>query len=112
MDETKIEARAAERLITGQAWDDYCETLKAAGRMIEEFGEQPSDLDRAEWYRFLTRLMRRGAERLIENGEPTRPRLRDMPWRQSIKRCSVWATRAWRLCRRRGLSSSNSSGML
>ena len=84
MDGTMIEARAAERLITGQAWDDYCETLKAAGRMIEEFGEQPSDLDRAEWYRFLTRLMRSGAERLIENGEPTRPRLRDMPWRQSI----------------------------
>jgi len=75
---------AAERLLTGAAWDDFCETLKVAGRMIDRFGDQPSDLDRAEWYRFLTRLTRSGLERLVENGEPTRPRLRDMVWRQSI----------------------------
>ena len=75
---------AAGRLLTGAAWGDFCETLKVAGRMIDHFGDQPSDLDRAEWYRFLTRLTRSGLERLVENGEPTRPRLRDMVWRQSI----------------------------
>jgi len=78
------ENRAAQRLLSGAAWDDFCDTLKVAGRMIEQFGDQPSDLDRAEWYRFLTRLTRSSFERLVENAEPTRPRLRDMVWRQSI----------------------------
>jgi hypothetical protein len=84
MEMREIEARATQRLLSGQAWDDFCDVLKVAGRMIDRFGDDPSDLDRAEWYRFLTRLARSGFERLIENAEPTRPRLRDMVWRQSI----------------------------
>lgn len=76
--------KSAERLLSGAAWEDFCETLKVAGRMIDRFGDQPSDLDRAEWYRFLSRLTRSSLERLVENAEPTRPRLRDMVWRQSI----------------------------
>jgi len=83
-DREPIDAKATERLLSGRAWDDFCDTLKAAGRMIEAFGDAPSDLDRAEWYRFMTRLARSSIERLIENAEPTRPRLRDMVWRQSI----------------------------
>lgn len=79
-----VQARAAQRLVSGQSWDDFCDVLKVAGRMIDRFGDDPSDLDRAEWYRFLTRVARSGFERLIENAEPTRPRLRDMVWRQSI----------------------------
>ncbi|QGP80507.1 DUF1214 domain-containing protein [Sphingobium sp. CAP-1] len=75
---------AATRLLSGAAWDDFCDTLKVAGRMIDRFGDQPSDLDRAEYYRFLSRLARSSLERLVENAEPTRPRLRDMVWRQSI----------------------------
>ena len=84
MSDPTINPKAAERLLSGAAWDDFCDTLKVAGRMIDRFGDEPSDLDRAEWYRFLTRVTRSGFERLIENGEPTRPRLRDMVWRQSI----------------------------
>jgi hypothetical protein len=83
-DMNEAELRAAQRLLSGQSWDDFCDVLKVAGRMIDRFGDDPSDLDRAEWYRFLTRLARSGFERLIENAEPTRPRLRDMVWRQSI----------------------------
>ena len=75
---------ASTRLLSGEAWDDFCDTLKVAGRMIEEFPHDPSDLDRAEWYRYLTRLARNGFERFVENCEPERPRLRDAPWRQSI----------------------------
>ncbi|MEZ4290844.1 MAG: DUF1214 domain-containing protein, partial [Myxococcota bacterium] len=63
-------------------------TLKQAGRLVEAFddgqGGGPSDLERAEWYRFLSRMVRNGFERMIENCEPERPRLRDAPWRQSI----------------------------
>ena len=77
-------AVARQRLISGQAWDDFCDVLKAAGRHIEQVNGPLSDLDRAEWYRFMTRVARSSMERLIENAEPTRPRLRDMVWRQSI----------------------------
>jgi len=75
---------ASSRLLSGKAWDDFCDTLKVAGRMVEEFPADTSDLDRAEWYRYLTRLARNGFERFVENCEPERPRLRDAPWRQSI----------------------------
>jgi hypothetical protein len=75
---------AAARLLSGRAWADYCEVLRLAGQAIERFGAEPTELDRAEWYRFLTRLTRNGLERFVENCEPERPRLRDAPWRQSI----------------------------
>jgi len=76
--------RARDRLVSGEAWDDFCETLKVAGRVIDGFGDEPSDVERAEWYRYLTRMVRNGFERMVENCEPERPRLRDAPWRQSI----------------------------
>ena len=75
---------ANDRLLSGRAWDDYCETVRQAGHMINRFGDDADTLDRAEWYRFMTRLMRNGFERFMENCEPERPRLRDAPWRQGI----------------------------
>ena len=75
---------ARDRLVSGAAWEDCCDTLKVAGRVIDAFGDAPSDVERAEWYRFLSRMVRNGFERMVENCEPDRPRLRDAPWRQSI----------------------------
>lgn len=72
------------RASSGQAWRDYCRVLEIAGTLINKIEGPLNDLDRAEWYRFLTRLMRNGAERFLENNEPERPRLRDTPWRQGI----------------------------
>lgn len=74
----------ADRLLSGRAFEDYLETIRIAARMIERFGDEVDELDRAEWYRFVTRLMRNGFERFVENSEPERPRLRDTPWRQAI----------------------------
>ena len=76
--------KAHERAQSGEAWQDYCQTLLTAGAMIDSFDDEVTELDRAEWYRFLSRLMRNGAERFMENCEPLRPRLRETPWRQSI----------------------------
>jgi hypothetical protein len=76
--------KAAARLLSGRAWDDFCEQIRLAGHMIERFGDTADELDRAEWYRFMTRLMRNGFERFMENCEPERPRLRDAPWRQGM----------------------------
>jgi len=74
----------SERLLSGRAFDDYLDIVRLAARTVERFGEEVDDLDRAEWYRFVTRLMRNGFERFVENCEPERPRLRDTPWRQAI----------------------------
>lgn len=102
---------AHDRLVSGQAWDDFCDTLKLAGRHIQAVDGPLSDLDRAEWYRFMTRLARSSMERLIENAEPTRPRLRDMVWRQSINvqtvdqdhlMCQFDAARDYRITGTRG----------
>ncbi|MFM7275869.1 MAG: hypothetical protein ACKO4A_18835, partial [Gammaproteobacteria bacterium] len=76
--------KAARRLLEGRAWDDFCEQLRRAGHMVDRFGDTANALDRAEWYRFMTRLMRNGFERFVENCEPERPRLRDAPWRQGM----------------------------
>ncbi len=84
MEAREIDRRATQRLVEGESWDDFCEALKGAGRIIEQFGALPTDQDRAEWYRFLSRLVRNGFERFVENCEPERPRLRDAPWRCSI----------------------------
>jgi hypothetical protein len=79
-----MDDKAAERLLSGRAWDDFCEQVRLAGHMVDRFGDTADALDRAEWYRFVTRLMRNGFERFMENCEPERPRLRDAPWRQGI----------------------------
>jgi hypothetical protein len=80
----ELDRAKAERLLSGRAWDDYCEQVRRAGHVVDLFGDEVDDLDRAEWYRFVTRLMRNGFERFVENTEPERPRLRDAPWRQGI----------------------------
>lgn len=75
---------AAKRLLTGQAWDDFCETLRRTGHEIDKWGGEPNELDRTEWYRYLSRVLRNGLERFVENCEPDRPRLRDVPFRFSV----------------------------
>ncbi len=75
---------AAKRLLTGQAWDDFCETIRLTGHEIDRWGNVPDDLDRTEWYRHLSRMVRNGLERFVENCEPDHPRLRDTPFRCSI----------------------------
>lgn len=79
-----IHNAATERLLSGRAWDDFCDSLKQTGRLVEQLADVPTDLERAEWYRLLTRLVRNGFERFVENCEPNRPRLKDASWRQSI----------------------------
>jgi hypothetical protein len=81
---TDIANAAADRVLTGKAWDDFCENLRRAGHMVDKFGDEAGPLDKAEWYRFMTRLARNAFERYMENCEPDRPRLRDAPWRQGI----------------------------
>ena len=68
------EAQADERLASGQAWDDFCDQLKEAGRIVLEHAPE-SALDRAEGFRYLTRLTRMAFKLCLEHGDPAAPRI-------------------------------------
>ena len=72
----------ARRLTSGESWADFCDTLRCAGDIV--LRESATDLERAEGFRYLTRLTRSSLERFVENSEIYRPRVRDTPWRVSI----------------------------
>lgn len=68
----------AERLVTGRAWEDYCDTLKAAGAALLH-GDAPLDpFNQVEGYRYLARLTRAGLEAFIDHADPAFPSLRRM----------------------------------
>jgi hypothetical protein len=64
-----------ERVLSGALWNEFCDRLKSAGETILR-PEVPVDpLDRAEGYRYLTRILRLALEMNVENAEPQTPRL-------------------------------------
>lgn len=66
------------RLKTGKAWEDYCDTLKAAGSAVL-YGNPPQDaLSQAEAYRYLSRLTRAGLDAFVEFSDPQFPILKRM----------------------------------
>jgi hypothetical protein len=64
---------AEEAVVTGRAWRDFCRALEAAGEVVLQGPE--TVLDRAEGYRYLTRLLRGTLYAALENSDPDRPRL-------------------------------------
>jgi hypothetical protein len=62
-----------EKVVSGEAWDEFCEILKRAGRQILR-PEAPADAStRAEGWRYLTRLLRIGLEMHLEYADPQFP---------------------------------------
>ncbi|MFK7732117.1 MAG: DUF1214 domain-containing protein [Pseudomonadales bacterium] len=55
-------------------WDDFCDQLKSAGRLISADNTPAAVFDRAEGYRYLTRLLRAGLESQIESSNSSFPR--------------------------------------
>ncbi|MCY3969826.1 MAG: hypothetical protein OXG74_07820, partial [Acidobacteria bacterium] len=51
---------ASERVVTGRAWDEFCDTLKAAGASLNFPGTPRDSFNQAEGYRYLSRLARAG----------------------------------------------------
>ena len=61
------------RVTSGRVWEEFCEALKAAGQVILRPEAPDTELDRAEGWRYLTRLTRVGLEMMLEHSDPDFP---------------------------------------
>jgi hypothetical protein len=66
----------AARIVSGRSWDEFCDSLKAAGAAMGMSGTTKDARSQAEGYRYLTRLLRGGLEAFLEFGDPAFPELR------------------------------------
>jgi hypothetical protein len=62
-----------ERIMAGRVWEDFCDTLKSAGAVILRERSPQTLFDRAEGYRYLSRLVRLALEKFVEHDDPAAP---------------------------------------
>ncbi len=65
-----------QRVLDGSSWDEFCDALKEAGKIIRSDKAPQDAFNQAEGYRYLTRLLRGGLESFLEFGDPAYPVLR------------------------------------
>jgi hypothetical protein len=70
------EGVAERRVVSGEAWEDFCDTLKAAGASLKFPGAPQDPFNQAEGYRYLSRLVRAGLEGFLEDADPRAPVLK------------------------------------
>jgi hypothetical protein len=61
------------RVLSGKTWEAFCDRLKAAGDVILHPGTPATEIDRAEGWRYLSRLTRAALERALEFADPDFP---------------------------------------
>lgn len=67
-----------QRIVSGKAWDEFCDQLKLAGASLMFPGTPRDPFQQAEGIRYLTRLTRAGLEAFVEYSDPAFPVLRRM----------------------------------
>ena len=75
---------SAQRILDGRAWADFCDALKRAGDVVLRPGSPLDAFDRAEGFRYLSRLTRVALESYIEFADPLFPVLR-RPAHETVK---------------------------
>ena len=61
------------RLVSGEAWDAFCDSLKRARRIVLGDGVPDSPRDRAEGFRYLTRFLAAGIAQCVAHDDPDAP---------------------------------------
>ena len=64
---------AGRRVVSGKAWEEFCDTLKSAGAALTFPGAPRDPFSQAEGYRYLTRLARGGLMAFVEYADPRAP---------------------------------------
>ncbi len=67
-----------QRVVSGKAWEDFCDQLKLAGTVLKMPGAPQDAFNQTEGLRFLTRLTRAGLEAFVEYYDPSFPVFRRM----------------------------------
>ena len=64
---------AAQRVASGKSWNEFCDTLKAAGAALQFPGTPRDSFNQAEGYRYLSRIARAGLTAFIEHSDAKAP---------------------------------------
>ncbi len=64
---------AAQRVVSGQSWNEFCDALKAAGAALSFPGAPRDPFSQAEGYRYLSRLARAGLMAFVEHADANAP---------------------------------------
>lgn len=62
-----------DRVVDGRAWAEFCDTLKASGEIVLRDTSPANALDRAEGFRYLTRVARMALGQFVEMPDPLTP---------------------------------------
>jgi len=62
-----------ERIISGKAWEEFCDNLKTASAVLKYPGTPRDAFNQAEGIRYLSRLTRGGLEAFLEYCDPSFP---------------------------------------
>jgi hypothetical protein len=72
------------RVVSGRSWADFCDGLKEAGQVILRDASPRDPLDRAEGFRYLSRLVRTALEQYLEFADAAAPVFR-RPSHETVK---------------------------
>ena len=64
---------AAQRVVSGESWNEFCDALKAAGAALQFPGAPRDPSSQAEGYRYLSRVARAGLAAFVEHADPSAP---------------------------------------